>query len=502
MKNILWIDDDEELLNQSEPMFARYGFRIIKATTVGRALTMLRNERVDGVLLDVRLSGGESGLELLQELQTRTLKVAVFTAYPDYEDHLTAEESGASAYFEKINKSIPLDPEQQRAFFAALHKIFADKQHHTLAENNTLPSNPVPRHSKRHQPPAECYTPVHHVATTMTNASGTDFGVVAPLAVELESILSALGQHASYERVALDTRTYYTITFPTSTATEYRIVLTLLPSMGNLASALATHDLLQHWRPKNLIVTGIAGGTNPAEQKIGDILIPDSILYYELGKLRPNKTEVRPRMLTVDPTLYDRALNYHATRRSEQRVHFGPIASGEKVYANTAAVKRLLRLHPKIVGIEMESAGAASAALSAVEKTGFFAVRAISDFADAKKDDTAHARAAIAAATWLANFLRTSPVPALGPVTAILKTPIVLPAPAPDTRVVLFTEMTKRLDNEDFKTLCFILGVDVDELPGEKKSARVRELILHFERREELEKLAGIWATFPQNYLS
>jgi hypothetical protein len=28
--------------------------------------------------------------------------------------------------------------------------------------------------------------------------------------------------------------------------------------------------------------------------------------------------------------------------------------------------------------------------------------------------------------------------------------------------------------------------VDVDELPGEKKSARVRERILYFERREEL----------------
>jgi CheY-like chemotaxis protein len=124
MTNILWIDDDEELLNQSEPMFARHGFRILKGTNTSRALTTLREERVDGVLLDVRLANGESGLELLQELRTRDLKVAVFTAYPDYEDHLTAEESGAIAYFEKIDKSIPLEPEQQRAFFAALHKIF------------------------------------------------------------------------------------------------------------------------------------------------------------------------------------------------------------------------------------------------------------------------------------------------------------------------------------------------------------------------------------------
>lgn len=71
MTNILWIDDDEELLNQSEPMFARHGFRILKAANTTRALTTLREERVDGVLLDVRLSNGESGLELLQELRAR-----------------------------------------------------------------------------------------------------------------------------------------------------------------------------------------------------------------------------------------------------------------------------------------------------------------------------------------------------------------------------------------------------------------------------------------------
>ena len=49
---------------------------------------------------------------------------------------------------------------------------------------------------------------------------------------------------------------------------------------------------------------------------------------------------------------------------------------------------------------------------------------------------------------------------------------------------------------EDFKTLCFLLGVDVGEISGTKKSAKVRELILHFERRSELEKLKQVWASF------
>ncbi|MEY9406494.1 hypothetical protein ABH989_000960 [Bradyrhizobium ottawaense] len=42
---------------------------------------------------------------------------------------------------------------------------------------------------------------------------------------------------------------------------------------------------------------------------------------------------------------------------------------------------------------------------------------------------------------------------------------------------------------EEFKNLCFLLGVDIDEIPGDRKSARVRELILLFERRDTLHVL-------------
>lgn len=130
MKTLLWIDDDEDLIESAIPVFEKNGFRIIKATTVSRALTVLRDDRLDGVLLDVRLSGGESGLELLDELLHRHsgLTVAVFTGYPDYADHFIAEHKGAAAYFAKLDKSIPLDPDMQRGFFSALQQIFAEQR--------------------------------------------------------------------------------------------------------------------------------------------------------------------------------------------------------------------------------------------------------------------------------------------------------------------------------------------------------------------------------------
>ena len=67
MKNILWLDDNEKLIDSSMETFREHGFQIIKATDTSRALTILRNQKVDGLLLDVRLHGGENGLELLQE---------------------------------------------------------------------------------------------------------------------------------------------------------------------------------------------------------------------------------------------------------------------------------------------------------------------------------------------------------------------------------------------------------------------------------------------------
>jgi len=45
------------------------------------------------------------------------------------------------------------------------------------------------------------------------------------------------------------------------------------------------------------------------------------------------------------------------------------------------------------------------------------------------------------------------------------------------------------VDMEEFKSFCFLIGVDFDELPGDRKAARIRELILLFERRGEVHVL-------------
>jgi hypothetical protein len=64
-------------------------------------------------------------------------------------------------------------------------------------------------------------------------------------------------------------------------------------------------------------------------------------------------------------------------------------------------------------------------------------------------------------------------------------------------RKKLFDQICAAFDMEEFKNLCFFIGVDVDELPGDRKSSRVRELILLFERQGQLEVLQDATSDIP-----
>lgn len=143
MKKILWIDDEEELIDRSMPFFSDNGIQLLKAANTSRALKILREENVDGVLLDVHLQGGESGLELLEELrhQYPDIKIVIFTGYPEYDDHVKSIMLGASIYLEKIEKCIPIEADKQRNFFDALHKIFSKEFKTNVAHHGTIHSS-------------------------------------------------------------------------------------------------------------------------------------------------------------------------------------------------------------------------------------------------------------------------------------------------------------------------------------------------------------------------
>jgi len=57
-------------------------------------------------------------------------------------------------------------------------------------------------------------------------------------------------------------------------------------------------------------------------------------------------------------------------------------------------------------------------------------------------------------------------------------------------RMRLWAALRDRTSAEDIRNLCFLLNLDYDTLPGDGRSAKAREIVAHFDRREDLDTLA------------
>ena len=73
----------------------------------------------------------------------------------------------------------------------------------------------------------------------------------------------------------------------------------------------------------------------------------------------------------------------------------------------------------------------------------------------------------------------------------------------------LHRQINKYFNLEDVRSLCFELGIDFDNVAGENKSGRIRELILQMARREELQQLIdllrqerpnAVWVDVPADF--
>lgn len=105
--SMLIVDDEVEILQTFKDIFEIRGWRIFTAPAGEPALAILKKEKIDIVLLDIRLPG-KSGMEILKEMKSKyhNLPVVMITAL-GYDDHLINESIGlgASGY---ISKNIPI----------------------------------------------------------------------------------------------------------------------------------------------------------------------------------------------------------------------------------------------------------------------------------------------------------------------------------------------------------------------------------------------------------
>lgn len=253
-----------------------------------------------------------------------------------------------------------------------------------------------------------------------------DFAIIAALPVEREALVRRL---EAVEKVQPDGEplTFYagTVSVP-GEGKPFTVVVTQLLDMGNADAGITTTRVIQRWRPRNVLMVGIAGGVK-GKAALGDVAVAQYAYYYEPAKLAAEGIEHRGRQFNSDLLLYGRAQHYeaaewkgeiHAARPDTgggepklPEVRFGPIACGDKVVANLQELAEIQQQCPKMIAIAMEGAGVAKAVLSEGSPVRYLEIRGISDYAGPDKHDGWHEYAANAAAAFSIGFLRSRPFP-------------------------------------------------------------------------------------------
>lgn len=198
---------------------------------------------------------------------------------------------------------------------------------------------------------------------------------------------------------------------------------------GNVnASSITTH-LLTEFKPKTVVMMGIAGGLR-GKMVMGEVIIAERIVYYEGaaaladGKLAPRPEMFRPSMPTQQNLNTYLAASVLSARLNALAQSFGleipasspagnvsegltvslaTIASGELLMKDPELMESLRTLHDKAHVVEMEAYGVFDACEK--HKIPSLIVRGISDYGDGTKDDTFHAIASLAAAIIAIDFI-------------------------------------------------------------------------------------------------
>lgn len=264
-----------------------------------------------------------------------------------------------------------------------------------------------------------------------------DFLIITPLREELDAVLRKIPA-PKLPPSNQDIRTYYGANLPTKfadgTTASYKIVVAPLLGMGHTEAANLTGDAIRRWQPRYVLLVGIAGGYGKAGVDLGDILISEQVVDYELQKLTETGKSTRFKVHEVDPRLLGTAQNVlddtwidrvdiKRPRKGGPKIFFGPICTGNKVIAN-GLLDEYSEIWTKLIGVEMEAGGAASAAYQAASRPGFFMIRGVSDLADKQKDARTvkkwRAYACDVAASFTIALLQQGPIP---PITHITRKP-------------------------------------------------------------------------------
>lgn len=173
-------------------------------------------------------------------------------------------------------------------------------------------------------------------------------------------------------------------------------VQTKIGSLGEGASTLTIDKALNIWKIQMVVMIGIAFGRGAdCNQKIGDVLISKDIYMYEKYKIKEKKDGTINYKHLSNPysnagkilvKKFEDDCVWENSNSLRPKIHFGTIASGEKIIDSITEKNKLLKLGDTtyIIGGEMEATGLV-AACSNNNIREWIVIKGISDWGDGNK---------------------------------------------------------------------------------------------------------------------
>lgn len=199
------------------------------------------------------------------------------------------------------------------------------------------------------------------------------------------------------------------------------VIVCVLPRMGTMYAGFVAVDAIDAWSPSLIVLAGIAAGVGP-DIRNGDVIVAERVVESAAVKVlddrmltHGNKFPAADAYLQSVQTWKGANERDWSTRLAEgalspgfgergPSLRFGAVASSDEVVASEGRVAEIRAYDRKLVGIEMEALGIASACLHRIPHTPFLVIKGVSDDGTRAKDDRWRLFACEASASLVINL--------------------------------------------------------------------------------------------------
>lgn len=152
---------------------------------------------------------------------------------------------------------------------------------------------------------------------------------------------------------------------------EGKSIVALKCGIGKVNSAISTLTLIENFHVALVINTGVAGGTGN-EARVLDIVLGERIAYHDVW-CGPGTKEGQA---SECPQFFECAFNLDDLNK-KLNIKKGLIASGDIFVSRPEDIKRILKLYPDAIAVDMESAAIAQVCYK--KNVPFIVIRVVSD---------------------------------------------------------------------------------------------------------------------------